>query len=247
MFPSLAEYQPKVYSCLFYFPYRLCCSEDVEDDVEYLGDEFFSLEFLPLNYLWGAAFPRELYFSLGCNKTIYYYNKRTPICDTGFIWNVVILAVCVKSWSWAHIWWASSFGHKTGCDSPKASEAIPESVTTSSSPCQQCCAPDAVPEPMTPSTRSIPGPAVSSSSPSLRHPRAHDTVEPTPSLNPQCRRPPQARKATLYIFLCHFGPTNPYFGILHCHITLICYIAFVQLNCFNVLHCHTLLWYGTFL
>jgi hypothetical protein len=30
-----------VYSRLLYFPYRLCYSEDVEDDVEYLGDEFF--------------------------------------------------------------------------------------------------------------------------------------------------------------------------------------------------------------
>jgi hypothetical protein len=41
MFPTLEEYQPLVYSHLLYFPYRLCCSEDVEDDVEYLCDEFF--------------------------------------------------------------------------------------------------------------------------------------------------------------------------------------------------------------
>jgi hypothetical protein len=68
-----------VYSRLLYFPYRLCYSEDVEDDVEYLGDEFFELEFLPLNYLWSAAFLRESYLSIGCNETIYYCNKRTLI------------------------------------------------------------------------------------------------------------------------------------------------------------------------
>jgi hypothetical protein len=41
--------------------------------------------------------------------------------------------------------------------------------------------------------------------------------------------------------------------MLHCHIALICYIAFVQLHCFDMLHCHialicyiaTLLWYAT--
>jgi hypothetical protein len=26
---------------LLYFPYRLCCLEDVEGDVEFFGDEFF--------------------------------------------------------------------------------------------------------------------------------------------------------------------------------------------------------------
>jgi hypothetical protein len=73
-------------------------------------------------------------------------------------------------------------------------------------------------------------------------PRAHDIVEPTLSLSPQRRHPPQARKATLYIFLCHFGPTNPDFDILHCDITLTCYIAFVLLHCF----CSAaLLWYAT--
>jgi hypothetical protein len=43
------------------------------------------------------------------------------------------------------------------------------------------------------------------------------------------RHPPQARKATLYIFLCHFGPINPNFDMLHYH------IAFVLLHCFDVL------------
>jgi hypothetical protein len=63
------------------------------------------------------------------------------------------------------------------------------------------------------STVVLPEPA----KPSLpRCPRAHDTVEPAPSLIPQWHHPPQACKATLYIFLCHFGPTNP---------DLICYIA----------------------
>jgi hypothetical protein len=58
------------------------------------------------------------------------------------------------------------------------------------------------------------------------------------SLCPQCRHPPQARKATLYIFLCHFGPTNSDFDMLHYHIALIWYITFGLLHCFDVLHCH---------
>jgi hypothetical protein len=73
--------------------------------------------------------------------------------------------------------------------------------------------------------------------------RAHDAIKPVVSLSPQRRRPPQARKATLYIFLCHFGPTNPDFDTLHCHIALICYIAFVLLQCFDVLYCHIALIY----
>jgi hypothetical protein len=99
-----------------------------------------------------------------------------------------------------------------------------------------------------PSTPTILRPAALSSSPSPRRPRAHDTVEPVSSLNPQCCHPPQARKATiLYIFLCHFGPTNPDFDMLYCHIALICYIAFVLLHCFDVLHCHiTLICYIAF-
>jgi hypothetical protein len=70
------------------------------------------------------------------------------------------------------------------------------------------------------------------------HPRARDIVEPTPPLSPQHHRPPQARKATLYTFLYYFGPTNPDFDMLHCHIALICYIAFVLLHCFDVIHWH---------
>jgi hypothetical protein len=90
-----------------------------------------------------------------------------------------------------------------------------------------------------PSTRVIPRPRALSSSLSPRRPRAHDVIEPTPSLSLQRRYPPQTRKATiLYIFPCHFGPTNPDFDMLHCHIALICYIAFVLLHCFDVLHCH---------
>jgi hypothetical protein len=35
--------------------------------------------------------------------------------------------------------------------------------------------------------------------------------------------------------------------MLHCHIALICYIAFVLLHCFDVLHYHiTLIWYAAF-
>jgi hypothetical protein len=74
---------------------------------------------------------------------------------------------------------------------------------------------------------------------SPQRPRAYDAIEPAPSLSPQCRRPPRARKATvLYIFLCYFGPTNPDFDMLHCHIAFICYITFILLHCFDVLHCH---------
>jgi hypothetical protein len=98
-------------------------------------------------------------------------------------------------------------------------------------------APSAVvlPEPVTPSSPWCP--------------RAYDTVEPASSLSPQCRCPPWAHKATLYIFLCHFGPTNPNFDMLHCHIVLICYIAFVLLHCHIALICYiaTLLWYTTLL
>jgi hypothetical protein len=72
---------------------------------------------------------------------------------------------------------------------------------------------------------------------------AHDAIEPAPSPSPQFRHLHQARKATLYIFLCHFGPTNPDFHMIHCHIALISYIAFILLHCFDVLHCHTALIY----
>jgi hypothetical protein len=54
---------------------------------------------------------------------------------------------------------------------------------------------------------------------------ARNTVDPTPSLSPQLHRPPHDRKAALYIFICHFGPTNLDFDMQHCHIALICYIA----------------------
>jgi hypothetical protein len=83
---------------------------------------------------------------------------------------------------------------------------------------------------------------------SPRHPRAHDAIKPMLSLSPQRCCPHQAHKATiLYIFLCHFGPTNPDFDMLHSHIALICYIAFVLLHCFDVLHCHiTLICYIAF-
>jgi hypothetical protein len=79
------------------------------------------------------------------------------------------------------------------------------------------------------------------------HPRAHSTVvlpEPVTSLNPRrlwARNtivlPEPARLHSIF-FLCHFGPTNPDFDMLHCHIALICYFAFILLHCFDVLHCH---------
>jgi hypothetical protein len=73
---------------------------------------------------------------------------------------------------------------------------------------------------------------------STRCPRAYDAVKPAPSLSPQRHHPPQAHKVTiLYIFLCHFGPTNSDFDMLHYRIALICYITFVLVHCFDVLHC----------
>jgi hypothetical protein len=100
--------------------------------------------------------------------------------------------------------------------------------------------------PQAPSAFVLPEP-VTPSSPWC--PRACDVVEPASSLSPQCRCPPWAHKATLYIFLCHFGPTNPNFDMLHCHIVLICYIAFVLLHCHIALICYiaTLLWCTTLL
>jgi hypothetical protein len=86
----------------------------------------------------------------------------------------------------------------------------------------------------------LPEPAMSSSP---WRPRAHNAIDPTLSLGLQCCHPPEAHNATLYIFLCHFGLTNPDFDMLYCHIALICYIAFVLLHCFDVLA--TLLWYAT--
>jgi hypothetical protein len=100
------------------------------------------------------------------------------------------------------------------------------------------CALDIVPKPVMPLTHSTVVLPEAAMSLSPWCPRARDAVEPAPSLSLQHRRPPQSRKATLYIFLCHFWPTNPDFDMLHCHIDLICYIAFVLLHCFNVLHCH---------
>jgi hypothetical protein len=77
-------------------------------------------------------------------------------------------------------------------------------------------------------TCAVPGPIVPSSSssprcPSLRHCQTHVVPEP----------------ARLHcIIFCHFGPTNPDFDMLHCHIALICYIAFVLPHCFDVLDCY---------
>jgi hypothetical protein len=80
------------------------------------------------------------------------------------------------------------------------------------------------------STVILPEPAMLSSP---RRPRACNAVEPASSLSPQRRCPPQACRATIfYIFLCHVGPTNPDFHMLHYHIALMCYIA-------------TLHWYAT--
>jgi hypothetical protein len=93
-------------------------------------------------------------------------------------------------------------------------------------------------------------PATPSSSSSLWRCHPYNVLESMTPLTPHC---PWARNTTLYIFLCHFVPTNPKFDTLHCHIALICYIDFVLWRCFDMLYCHIalicylamLLWYAT--
>jgi hypothetical protein len=108
-------------------------------------------------------------------------------------------------------------------------------------------------DPMTPSTCAILGTSATSSS------RACDAVVPAMPQSPRRRRTravpepampsssPNPQGYNIVYFLCHFGPTNPDFDMLHCHIALICYISFVPLHCFDVLHCHiALICYITF-
>jgi hypothetical protein len=89
-----------------------------------------------------------------------------------------------------------------------------------------------------------------------RRPLACNAIDPMISLSPQHHRAPRSHNATLYIFLCPFGPTKPEFHMLHCHIDLICYIALIFYtllhffcstillgyatlsHCFDMLHCH---------
>jgi hypothetical protein len=121
----------------------------------------------------------------------------------------------------------SPWFHRPRMRHPHARDAVPEHTTTSSTPSPRRYAPHAIPR--------------ACSAIILHEPATYkvcDAVKPAPSLSSQCCHPPQAYKATLYIFHCHFGPMNPDFDMLHCHITLICYIAFVLLHFFDVLHCH---------
>jgi hypothetical protein len=37
-----------------------------------------------------------------------------------------ILVICMTTWSWAYVWWASGFGLKTGCDNNQA-QGVPRS------------------------------------------------------------------------------------------------------------------------
>jgi hypothetical protein len=110
-------------------------------------------------------------------------------------------------------------------------ELVTPSTTQASSPSPQCCS-------RARHNNVLPEPVMLCS---LHHSQAHDANDPrrpwahnviilpepatsraryavklAPSLSPQCCRPPQAHKGTLYIFLCHFG-----LQIL----ILICYIA----------------------
>jgi hypothetical protein len=76
---------------------------------------------------------------------------------------------------------------------------------------------------------------------SLQHRRSHAIPEPaTPSSSPW----PQG--CIVYFYLSFWAykswfwyATLPHcFDMLHCHIALICYIAFLLLHCFDMLHCH---------
>jgi hypothetical protein len=71
---------------------------------------------------------------------------------------------------------------------------------------------------------------------SLRHHRTRAIPEPaTPSSSP-------SMQDYIIYFSLPFRPTNPDFDMLHCHITLICYITFNMSHCFDMLHCF---WYAT--
>jgi hypothetical protein len=124
---------------------------------------------------------------------------------------------------------------------------IPGTTTPSSSPSPWCQRP-----------HTIPGPArlLSTLSTWCRCPSARDAVIPTPLSSPslRCHRlhaiPELATLSSspspqcyIVYFPCHFGPTNPEIDMLHCHIALICYIAFFLLHCFYMLLCPIALTY----
>jgi hypothetical protein len=67
--------------------------------------------------------------------------------------------------------------------------------------------------------------------------RAPDAVEPTLSLSPQRHHRPQARNATLYIFLCHFGPIDLDFDMLHCFCSTALFWCATLSHWFDILHC----------
>jgi hypothetical protein len=72
-----------------------------------------ALDRLPVGLVCSAAARWESRYSLLCKDNIscnnVYIIKTLVFC-------IHILAVCMTTWSWAYIWWASGFGLKTWCD-----------------------------------------------------------------------------------------------------------------------------------
>jgi hypothetical protein len=70
---------------------------------------------LPMGWVCSPAARWESWYSIPCKDNIscnnVYIIKTLVFC-------IHILALCMTTWSCAYIRWASSFGLKTGCDSP---------------------------------------------------------------------------------------------------------------------------------
>jgi hypothetical protein len=71
--------------------------------------------------------PGRLSVGLVCSAAARWESRYSLLCKDNISCNNVyiiktlifcihILVVCITTWSWAYIWWASGFGLKTGCD-----------------------------------------------------------------------------------------------------------------------------------
>jgi hypothetical protein len=166
----------------------------------------------------------------------------------------------IKTLTCHHLPWPNPVMPSTTQALPQAYDAIPKSATTSSSPSPRRCAPYAIPELMTPMTHAILRPAAPSASLSLRG------LEPVMPSNPRrpwaCNvviLPNPTRLHCIFFFvilglqililICYIAFVLLHcFDVLHCHIAFIYYIAFNMSHCFDMLHCFwyaALLWYAT--
>jgi hypothetical protein len=75
----------------------------------------------PVELVCSAGAQRESRYSLLCKDNIscnnIYLIKTLVFC-------IHILDVCMTTWSWAYIRWASGFGLKTGCDTERATTLL---------------------------------------------------------------------------------------------------------------------------